>query len=205
MKSMSRSIIVSLILIASPLACAQDEASVGALDADTPTTTLRGNRFIAPANWSLSVRGPATFIEAPEGGSQIVLVDVEAEDGDAALAAGWAAYKDIDLPLKVTNDQPDADGWSRQRQYQYQTSPNERRSVSAGVMYSGEQWTVWIYDMADEIGGKRGAQVSLIFGSLYPKGYSPESFAGLTAHDLDAKRIAALSGFVKAGQQASGV
>jgi hypothetical protein len=36
----------------------------------------------------LQVAGPATFVEAPEGGSCIVLVDVEATDADAALAKG---------------------------------------------------------------------------------------------------------------------
>ncbi len=192
-----------LTLFVSLLAQAQDAPVM--LDADTPTTTVGGNTFIAPAGWSLSVSGPATFIEAPEGGSRIVLVDVEAEDAEGAVAAGWAAYKDIDWPLKVTNDQPDADGWSQQRQYSYQTSPNEKRGVSAGVMYANDGWSVWIYDMANEVGGKRGAQVGLVFNSLYPKGYSPESFAGMKAHELNVDRIAELSNFVRAGQEASGV
>ena len=51
----------------------------------------------------------------------------------------------------------------------YQTSPNEKRTVVAGAMFGGETWTVWIYDMADEVGGKRGAQVNLLLGSLMPK------------------------------------
>jgi len=175
------------------------------LDVDTPTTTVRGNTFIAPADWRLSVRGPATFIEAPEGGSRIVLVDVEADDADEAIAAGWAAYKAMDWPLKVANDQVDADGWSKQRQYTYQTSPNEKRGVVAGVMYANDGWTAWIYDMANEVGGKRGAQVNLVFNSLLPKGYTRESFAGMTAHELDAERVAELSKYVMDAQQASGV
>src|SRR6185295_13824556 len=48
------------------------------LTADTPETTVLGNTFIAPAGWSLSVRGPATILEAPEGDSWIALVDVQA-------------------------------------------------------------------------------------------------------------------------------
>jgi CubicO group peptidase (beta-lactamase class C family) len=72
-------------------------------------------------------------------------------------------------------------------------------------MYANDGWSVWIYDMANEVGGKRGAQVSLIFNSLYPKGYSPESFAGMKAHELNAERIAELSNYVEAGRQASGV
>jgi hypothetical protein len=63
--------------------------------ADTPRATVAGNTFVAPAGWSLAVRGPATILEAPEGGSFIVLVDLtakDAPDADAALAAAWAAY-----------------------------------------------------------------------------------------------------------------
>jgi CubicO group peptidase (beta-lactamase class C family) len=203
MNKIIHALLCSLVLFAAPLVFAQGEPVT--LDADTPTTTVLGNRFIAPADWSLSVRGPATFVEAPEGGSRIVLVDVEAETPDEALAAGLAAYKNFDWPLKETSDQPDADGWSQLRQYTYQTSPNEKRSVFAGVSYANESWNVWIYDMANEVGGKRGAQVSLIFNSLYPKGYTPESFAGMQANDLNAERIAELSNYVRKGQEASGV
>ena len=34
------------------------------LAADTPKTTVEGNAFIAPAGWSVAVRGPATILEA---------------------------------------------------------------------------------------------------------------------------------------------
>jgi hypothetical protein len=175
------------------------------LTADTPRTTVLGNPFIAPAGWSISVRGPATILEAPEGDSRILLVDVHAMDGDAALAAGWASYKDIKWPLKVANDAPDKDGWAKRRTFTYQTSPNERRDVAAAVQFAGDVWTVSIYDMAQAVGEKRGAQVALIFDKLLPKNYSRETFAGRKANQLDNARIAALSTFVEAGQKATGV
>ena len=37
------------------------------IEADTPRTTVAGNTFVAPAGWSLLVRGPATVLEAPAG------------------------------------------------------------------------------------------------------------------------------------------
>ncbi|MFI5184197.1 MAG: serine hydrolase domain-containing protein, partial [Vicinamibacteria bacterium] len=175
------------------------------LTADTPMTTVLGNTFIAPAGWTVSVRGPATILEAPEGDSRIALIDVRARDGEAALAAGWAAYGDIKWPVRVANDAPDKDGWSKQRSFTYQTSPNERRDVEAGVQFAGDVWTVWIYDMAQGVGEKRGAQVSLIFDRLLPKNYARETFAGRKAHELDPARIAALSKFVEDGQKATGV
>ena len=36
--------------------------------ADTPKTTVMGNTFIAPKDWTVTVKGPATILEAPEGG-----------------------------------------------------------------------------------------------------------------------------------------
>ncbi|MGE5415111.1 MAG: serine hydrolase domain-containing protein [Syntrophomonadaceae bacterium] len=174
----------------------------GALAADTPSTTVDGNTFIAPAGWTVSVRGPATILAAPEGDSWIALVDVAAKDADAAMAAAWAVYKpDAKWPLKVTTEVPDKDGWSKQRAYEYQTSPNEKRGVQAVVRFANGRWNVDIYDVSDAVGEKRGAQVSLVFGRLLPKGYVRESFAGKKANTLDQARLAELSRFVEAGMK----
>ena len=176
------------------------------LTADTPRTTVEGNKFIAPAGWRIEVRGRATILAPPEGDSHIALVDVHAQDADSAVAAAWAAYRpDAKWPLKVTNSFPDKDGWSNIRNYDYQTSPNEKRDVGANARRAGDTWTVIIYDMAQAVGEKRGGQVALIFSRLLPKGYERETFAGKTAHKLDAKRIAELSRFVESGLQKLGV
>ena len=124
-------------------------------DGATPASTVTGNPFTIPAGWSASVKGPATIITPPEGGSHIVYVDVEAENAESALAKAWAAYKEPRWPLKLVDEQADDNGWSRRKRFEYQTSPNERRGVVAGAMFANGRWTVWIYDMADEVGGKR--------------------------------------------------
>jgi len=174
--------------------------------ADTPKTTTGGNGFIAPAGWTVTVRGSATILEAPEAGSRIALVDVQAADAPAAVAAAWAAYKsETRWPLKVATDAPDKDGWSKRRQFAYQTSPNERRDVVSLAQHANGQWTVVIYDMAQDVGEKRGAQVGLIFDRLLPRGYTRETFAGRTALQLDTNRIRALAAFVEAGHKVTGV
>src|SRR5512146_2794092 len=63
------------------------------LSADTPKTTVLGNAFVAPKEWSVRVKGPATIVEAPEGDTWIALVDVQAKAPEEALAAAWQAYK----------------------------------------------------------------------------------------------------------------
>lgn len=181
-------------------------ASSQVLAADTPRTTAEGNKFIAPAGWSVEVRGPATILMPPEGNSHIVLVDVRAKDADSAVKAAWAAYRqDPKWPLKVMTDFPDKDGWSNIRDYSYQTSPNERRDVFANARRAGDTWTVVLYDMDQGVGEKRGGQVALIFSRLLPKGYERESFAGKTAHKLDADRIARLTEFVESGRTKLGI
>jgi hypothetical protein len=67
--------------------------------------TVLGNPFIAPGGWTVTVKGPATILQAPEGDSWIALADTAAKDADAALAAAWAAYKpDAKWPLKLAKN-----------------------------------------------------------------------------------------------------
>jgi CubicO group peptidase (beta-lactamase class C family) len=176
------------------------------LSADTPQQTAFGNTFIAPLGWTVSVRGPATIVATPEGESWLALVDVPAQDADAALAAAWAAYKpEAKWPLKVTSDRPDKDGWTKQRVYEYQTSPNERRDVFAIAKHAGGNWTVVLYDVSQPVGEKRGAQVALVFDRLLPKGYTRESFAGRKANRLDEAHLGELSRFVEEGRKRLGI
>ena len=179
----------------------QTAAAAGeVLAADTPRTTVAGNTFIAPAGWRVEVRGQTTLLTPPEGDSHIALIDLEASDAESAVKAAWAAYRpDAAWPLKVTNDFPDKDGWTNIRNYSYQTSPNEKRDVGVTAQRANDTWTVIIYDMTQAVGEKRGGQVALIFGRLFPKGYARESFAGKTAKKLGASEIAALSAFIESG------
>src|SRR5215831_19421141 len=113
------------------------QAPAERMAADTPKTTVLGNTFIAPEGWTVSVKGAATILAAPEGDSWIALVDVDAADAEAAVKAAWAAYKsDAKWPLKVTTEAPDRDGWSKRKGFDYQTSPNEKRNVSAGARFA---------------------------------------------------------------------
>lgn len=173
------------------------------LTADTPRTTVDGNGFVAPAEWSIRTRGPAVILTAPEGDSHIALVDVAAQDADTAVAAAWSAYDaDAEWPLERASDRPVRDGWEQIRGYRYDTSSaNDLRGVSAQARRRGDRWTVAIYDMNDAVGDKRDAQIDLIYGRLLPKGYRRETFAGRTAHKLDEARLDALRKFVEDARQ----
>ena len=49
------------------------------LSDDAPKSTVLGNTFLAPKDWSIRVKAPATILEAPEGNSWIALVDIQAK------------------------------------------------------------------------------------------------------------------------------
>lgn len=185
---------------------AQTGASREHLTADTPMQTVSGATFVAPANWSVSVRGPATILEPPEGDSHLALVDVRAPSADSAVALAWAAYMpDHKWPLLVVTPEPDREGWTDRRSYSYQTSPNEKRGVGASAQRAGDLWNVSIYDMSDATGEKRLGAVALVFDRLLPKGFIRESFAGKRAATLDATRLAKLTTFTEAAMKELGV
>ncbi|HEX4620628.1 MAG TPA: serine hydrolase domain-containing protein, partial [Myxococcaceae bacterium] len=176
------------------------------LAADTPKTTAEGATFVAPAGWSITVRGPATILEPPEPESHIALIDVHAADSDAAIAAAWAAYlPDNPWKLRVAAPAPDKDGWTDIKGYEYETSPNEKRDVAARARRAGDVWTVLIYDMKTAVGEKRLGAVATIISRLLPKGYTRESFAGRKAATLDKARTDQLSTFVETAMKETGV
>lgn len=185
----------------------QVAAAPETLAADTPKTTTAGNTFVAPVGWTLSVRGPATVLEAPEGGSWIAIVDLpEASDADAAVAAAFEVYKPaLEPTLKLKTKGADSDGWTDRWGYEYRVAPNDKRALWAGASRANGVWTVTIVDVADAVAGKRGSQIGLIFGKLMPRGEARESFAGKKAHPLDSARLAELATFVEETQRRTGV
>ena len=178
------------------------DAGPETLDKDSPKATPAGATFTAPGGWTMTTKGPAVVLTAPEGDTHLVIVDVTAKNADAAVAAGWAAYKpDFKRPLKISLPQAPRDGWEERRSFQYETSPNERAVVSAFAWRAGDAWTVVIVDGTEPTMEKRGAPASQAIGSLRPKGYAKESFAGKKANPLDPARQAKLKAFVTEGMK----
>ena len=173
---------------------------------DTPWADTDGNTFIVPDGWKVATFDTMTVLTAPEGDSHLAFVDVSAANAEAARDAAWKAYKpDMKWPLLATTEAPDRNGWSKGKNYEYQTSPNEKRGVQAGAVFANGRWCVVLVDFSDATGEKRGGQIGKVFNHFYPKGYSRESFKGKTAAKLDAARLDALKKFVADAEQATGV
>jgi CubicO group peptidase (beta-lactamase class C family) len=188
-----------------PLASAQAPAATAAakpapekLASDTPRSTAGGATFTAPRDWSVTVDGSAVVLVAPDGDSRVAIVDASSPDPDAAVAAAWKSVNPgFNRTLRLTTPEPGRDGWDEQRNYSYETSPNEKRAVRATALRRGTAWTVWLVDGAHATFEQRGAQVGLVRQSLRPKGYAEESFAGQKANPLDPARVKQLTDFIE--------
>jgi CubicO group peptidase (beta-lactamase class C family) len=146
------------------------------------------------------------ILEPPETDSHIAIVDGQAADAAAAAAAAWAAYKpDFKRPLRLASPRPAREGWEEQQVFNYETSPNERAVVAAIALRKGSSWTVALLDGSQPTFEKRGAPIGIILGSLRPKGYNRESFAGRKAQPLDAAHIAQIKAFVETSMQELGI
>jgi CubicO group peptidase (beta-lactamase class C family) len=191
----------ALTLMASSLAQAQ------AVTADTPEKTVSGATFTLPKAWSLAGKPGVMVANAPEGDARIAIVDVEsAADAKDAAAKAWALYAPERVhPFKLATPAPARSGWDERVRIDYETSANEKLDLSAGVQRKDKHWTVMLVDSSTATAEKRGAAMGLIGRSLRPAGYSRESFAGKTAHPLDAARIEAMRSFVETSIKALGV
>jgi CubicO group peptidase (beta-lactamase class C family) len=128
----------------------------------------------------------------------VAIFDLEAATADEAVGMAWKTYKpDAPWPIFSVTPVPDYEGWTDCKNYLYQTSPNEKRVVSASVCRANGIWNVDIVDLDQGVAEKRAAQTNLIFGKFLPKGYERESFANRKAHTLDPARVAELEGFIE--------
>lgn len=176
------------------------------LSVDTPRATTGGATFTAPANWSIAVNGFVTVLEAPEPDLHIALVDAKAANADAAVTAGWAAYRpEAKRTPKLSTPIPARKGWDERRVFEYETSPNERAIVSAIANRHADTWTVVIVDGSLATFERRGGQIGVITDTLRPKGYQRETFAGRKANTLDAARVQQLRECIETAQKELGI
>jgi CubicO group peptidase (beta-lactamase class C family) len=185
---------------------ASPASAAEALSADTPLTTARGATFTAPKGWAVTSAANKIVLDPPEADSHLVVLEVDAMDADAAVAAGWANYRpEAKRPLQIATTQAPLNGWQERHVYSYETSPNEKAVVYALAWRRGRNWTVVIVEASRATFERRNAGFALAIQSLRPKGQKRETFAARQAHPLDAERIALLKQFVQDIMQQFGI
>ena len=177
------------------VAAAENAAAVVAT-ADQPSTTPGGTAFVLPQGWRKQAQDDGVLLSLPEAGSRLLIVEVEADAPDAAVAAAWSRLAMSPKFLLATDGAP-RDGWEQRRFYQYDIATNAHRAVSASAFKRGKRWTILLIDVDEGAAEKRAAQFSKLSQTLLPAGYTRETFAGRTAHKLDAARLQQLATFVE--------
>ena len=153
--------------------------------------------FLLPAGWGKTTQGNAVIITPPEAdGSRTAIVDTSAATPDEAVAEAWKVLG-LSPKFLVATDAAPRDGWEQRRFYDYDVPANAKRVISAGAYRKGTSWTVMVFDVDQAIGEKRGSQYAKISQRFQPAGYTRETFAGRTAHKLDAARLQQIGDFVE--------
>lgn len=162
--------------------------------------------FTAPEGWSARTTPSAVHFTAPEKDLTAVIVEVTAPDAAAAVAQAWkAAGIVMERTVRLRNTAPGRQGWEHSEHFLYETSPNEKRFVSANASRAAGKWAVSLVEGSEATLEKRNAQLSKSFGSLRPKGYQRETFAGRKPLSLTPERVEQMKSFVTESMQQLGI
>ena len=171
------------------------------------STSPSGATFTRSPGWTQKAFPKLIELIPPEDDYRMAVVDVgSAKDAAAAAATAWSLWKPAQTrPPKLITARPARNGWEERQVIDYETSPNEKRSLYAVAYRTGSNWTVFLADGAEATAEKRLAAIALVQQSLRPAGYKRESFAGRKAHPIDAARYTALRSFVEQAAKELGV
>ena len=181
-----------------PVAASAAEPPTASSAAERSLTTPRGKAtFLLPAGWGTRVQGNAVIITPPEAdGSRTAFVDTTASTPDEAVAEAWKVLG-LSPKFLLATDAAPRDGWDQRRFYDYDIPANAKRVINAGAFRKGTSWVVLVADVDQAIAEKRSSQYGKIAQRFQPAGYTRETFAGRTAHKLDAARLQQVSDFVE--------
>ena len=187
---------LSLTLSVPPTFAAEPQAADASAE---QSVTSPGGRatFLLPAGWGKTVQGNAVIITPPEAdGSRSAIVDAAAATPDEAVAEAWKVLG-LNPKFLLATDAAPRDGWDQRRFYDYDVPANAKRVVNASAFQKGTSWTVVVADVDQAIAEKRASQYGKIAQRFQPAGYARETFAGRTAHKLDAARLQSIADFIE--------
>jgi hypothetical protein len=162
--------------------------------------------FTAPEGWAVRATANAVHFTAPEKDLTAVIVEVTAPDAAAAAAQAWkTAGIPMERAVRLHNTAPGRQGWEHSERFLYETSPNEKRFVSAYASRAAGKWAVSLVDGSEATLEKRNSQLARSFSSIRPKGYQRETFAGRKPLPLTPERIEQMKTFVTESMQQLGI
>ena len=180
------------------------QTTVVTVDADTPMTTPSGSTYIAPKGWTVTTENGVILLEDPYLEVSVRFVERNESEGAAAIAAAWKqADPGFARTVMLTTPRPGRDGWDASITVHYETRESEAGRAWATAARKGDTWFVTLLDGTNEGWGRRGAQANVAQGSFRAQGVVEESFAGKSAHVLDAERLGKFEVFIEESRQIS--
>jgi CubicO group peptidase (beta-lactamase class C family) len=194
-----------------PSAASTDRAAgdvhLQAPPAERSLTLPSGATLTIASDWTVTEVKDGLILEGPESQLKIEVVEVDASAGlsasiSAALSRRWPGFSREEF---TSLDSPGREGWDGSNWTEYQTSPEESRTVSAVVSTKGSHAVVLLADLPLGAYQRRTSQVDLVYASLRPAGYVRETYLGRTPRPLDAARVEDLKKFIDQMREAADV
>ncbi|MFS0738735.1 serine hydrolase domain-containing protein [Sphingomonas sp. 1P06PA] len=193
MKLLLAAISIAASSIALSAAIAQAAPQAAAMPVGSDAT------IVAPEGWAVARSAGIVRFTPPEKDLQVAIAPVaSAKDGKDAAAQAWRQVRPaFAWPVRLVQPVPARDGWDEAFVIDYEVPPAEKAIAQAVALRHGTRWTVLALEGAIATIDKRSGQFDASADTLRPAGYVKESFAGKTAHRMDASRIAELKRFVQ--------
>lgn len=159
---------------------------------------VSGSTLTVAKGWFVTDARDLLVLEEPERQAKLVMVELAAATGDAAVTAAWSrAQPGFALPIAKRAELPARDGWDQVLVLVYAAPAAENRAVQALARRKGATWYVWLIDGKMAALERRAGEAATAYRSFKPAGLRQESFAGRTAHVLDAARLRLLTTFIE--------
>ncbi len=184
----------------------KDKTKVVKFDIDTPLTTPSGSKFIAPKGWTVTTKIGFILLEDPNHEVSVSFVERKERTANAAIAASWQlVHPGVSRKMMFATPRPGRSGWDAFVFGAYETTVAEARDIWVNAARKADTWFVTLFDGTKEGWGKRWPQADLAQGSFRANGVVEESFAGKTAHLLDAERLGRFEEFIEQGRRVTNI
>ena len=166
-------------------------------DSELAVSTDAGATFLPPRGWTRKSTPGLHAFTAPEGDATLAIAHGPAGSADDAVEQAWTRLQGSAPAAETSADRELRSGWTTVRAYRYTAKAGSDRFRYAQAVHDGREWVVMLADLSGRVAARRESQLTLLLGSLRPKGYAGPPRLLRKANTLDAARVAALVDFLE--------
>ena len=176
----------------------QQRVTTTQISQETKLSTPFGGTFTVPKNWYMTMHKDMVVLEDPDREVSVVIFATKATDAQQAIEIAWKRYQPtFSRSIKQSFIKPAPEGWDEEVSNAYETTAQEKWEVAAIAKRLDNTWYIFLLDGSTAAFERRNAQIGTILESFAFPEIRKESFAGKTAHNLDAARLHDLEKFVE--------